>query len=302
MVIDSTKQIAFNNDRRVRRGLRSSHAGQLSLQLMKSMDGRFDSSQDAEDEEQEEDEDEDTVNAQSAFGTKIYWNEMYSGRGDFSSDQYSWYYGWETVQPFWLQATQLLQNGNSTSNHQRNVMTNSILHQKSQIMNTSSTVRRVLLPGVGNDSDMIHKIYKNGHYDITAIDYSPHAIERLIDYLPFLLPSHYHKIKLYVMDARCLDPAWSNYFDIILEKGTLDAIYLSSCRTDSKNVRLAISELYRVLRPEGVLLSISGVIPENIRRELFPSTKAIDSDSSCWEWVRDGNDDLQAGCFVFQKK
>jgi SAM-dependent methyltransferase len=309
MLIDSTKRIAFHNDRIVRRCLRSSHTRQVNLKLLPSdtdsdiskvrrnMNDTLDWSHDAEGEEDAEDDN--TVNAQSAFGTKIYWNEMYSGRGDFSSDQYSWYYGWETIQPFWFQATQLLQNCNITSDH---AMISSILHQKSQKLDTSSTVWRVLLPGVGNDSDMIYKIYKNGHYDITAIDYSPHAIERLTDYLPFLLPSHHHKIKLHVMDARCLDSTWSNYFDIILEKGTLDAIYLSSCRTDSKNAKTAISELYRVLRPEGVLISISGVIPENIRRELFPSTNAVGSNSPCWEWIRDGNNDLQAGCFIFRKK
>jgi SAM-dependent methyltransferase len=291
-----------------RRRLRSSYGRQLDFKFvstdnesdvnkwMSKMDGKFNGSQDSDEEKEEED----TVNAQSAFGTKKYWNEMYSGRGDFSSDQYSWYYGWETIQPFWLQATQLLIHSNSFY-HQRNNLTSSTPHQESQEL-YNSMARRVLLPGVGNDSDMIYKIYKNGHCNITAIDYSPRAIERLQDFLPFLLPSHHHKIKLYVMDARCLDPKWSNYFDIIFEKGTLDAIFLSSCRSDSKNLKLAISELYRVLRPEGVLLSVSGVIPESIRREMFPTTNATDSNSACWEWIRDGSNDLQAGCFIFRKK
>lgn len=292
-----------------RRHLRSSYGRQLDFKLMSSdnesdvnklmskMDGKFNGSQDSDEDIEEE---EDTVNAQSAFGTKKYWNEMYSGRGDFSSDQYSWYYGWETIQPFWLQATQLLIHSNS-SYYQKKYMTNSTLHQNSQEF-YSSMARRVLLPGVGNDSDMIYKIYKNGHCNITAIDYSPRAIERLQDFLPFLLPSHHHKIQLYVMDARRLDPKWSNYFDIIFEKGTLDAIYLSSCRSDSKNLKLAISELHRVLRPEGVLLSVSGVIPESVRREMFPSTNATDNNSECWEWIRDGSNDLQAGCFILRKK
>ena len=35
--------------------------------------------------------------ARSQFGTKRYWDDMYDGRGDFSSDEYSWYYGWDVV-------------------------------------------------------------------------------------------------------------------------------------------------------------------------------------------------------------
>ena len=32
--------------------------------------------------------------ARSQFGTKEYWDELYLGRGDFPSDEYSWYYDW----------------------------------------------------------------------------------------------------------------------------------------------------------------------------------------------------------------
>lgn len=44
--------------------------------------------------------DDDDGLARSAFGTKDYWDDVYAGRGDFPADEYSWYYGWETVGSF----------------------------------------------------------------------------------------------------------------------------------------------------------------------------------------------------------
>jgi hypothetical protein len=41
-------------------------------------------------------------------------------------------------------------------------------------------------------------------------------------------------------------------------------------------------------------MSISGVVPEDVRRTLFPVQD--------WDWVRDGTMDLKAGCFVWKKK
>ena len=97
-------------------------------------------------------------------------------------------------------------------------------------------------------------------------------------------------IELYAMDARKLpDPEWNDRFDAIVEKGTLDAIYLSG----DGNVELAVASLYRVLKPGGIMLSVSGVVPEKLRNELLGKDQ--------WEWLRDGSDELQAGCFVLRK-
>ena len=54
------------------------------------------------------------------------------------------------------------------------------------------------------------------------------------------------------------------------------------------NVELAIENLHRVLKPGGICLSVSGVVPPDLRKECF-----LD-----WEWIRDGSDELKAGCFV----
>jgi SAM-dependent methyltransferase len=97
--------------------------------------------------------------------------------------------------------------------------------------------------------------------------------------------------------VRKLQEQWTCRFDAILEKGVLDAVYLSG----DGNVEQAVENLHRVLKPGGlhrvlnpggIFVSVSGVVPEDLRRSLFRN----------WTWRRDDSNDLQAGCFVFQKE
>ena len=96
-----------------------------------------------------------------------------------------------------------------------------------------------------------------------------------------------HEIDLYQSDVRVLPEEWTGQFDAILEKGLLDAVYLSG----GNNAEQAAQSLVRTLRPGGVFISVSGVVPEDQRKELFKDM----------EWVRDGSKDLKAGCFIFRK-
>ena len=97
-------------------------------------------------------------------------------------------------------------------------------------------------------------------------------------------------VELLVRDARELDDEWTEIFDIIFEKGALDAVFLSG----KGNVEKAVAELKRVIKKGGCFMSISGVIPEELRREMF-----LVED---WEWIRDGSNDLKAGCFVWKRR
>jgi SAM-dependent methyltransferase len=238
--------------------------------------------------------------AQSEFGTKYYWDEMYDGRGHFDAEQYSWYFGWETLQPHWTAAIQSL-TGSGSGDFSREVR----------------RTHRIFLPGIGNDSDLLCHLYNAGWTDITAMDYSENAIEKQYDNLSFMLPPEAlmddttttqnrlglgHKgggVKLHTMDLRQLDDddssLWTDSFDIALEKGALDAIFLScESEDDIDNLQRSADELYRVVRQGGILISVSGVVPEAVRQQLFPTSK--------WEWMRDGSADLKAGCFLLRKK
>ena len=112
-----------------------------------------------------------------------------------------------------------------------------------------------------------------------------HAIERQLDLISYQYSED--AVELLPMDARQMNEGWTASFDAIMEKGALDAIYLSG----DGNLEMTVQEFERILKPGGTLLSVSGVVPEDLRREVFSS----------WKWLRDGTDDLQAGCFVLER-
>ena len=198
--------------------------------------------------------------ARSQFGTKSYWNDVYLGRGDFPAEEYSWYFGWDVMEEIVKEFIPTPQD---------------------------DLPMHILCPGIGNDPILVD-LYKSKYTQLTAFDYSEHAIERQQDLLSYELPGAADSIELHAMDARKLpDPDWNDRFDAIIEKGALDAIYLSG----DGNVELAIENLHRVLKPGGICLSVSGVVPADLRRDCFRD----------WEWIRDGSDELKAGCFVLKK-
>ena len=200
----------------------------------------------------------DDAEARSQFGTKAYWDDMYRGVGDFAKEEYEWYFGWPEVKPYF----------------QEHVHTTS----------------KVLIPGMGNDP-LLLDLVGAGYGDITAFDYSKGAVARQAELLAYDANAE-DVVTLLCRDARALDEAWTGAFDAILEKGCLDALYLSD-DTDG-NVRKAAEELRRVLKPGGIFMSVSGVVPADLRREIC-STETYD-------WIRDGTEDLKAGCFVWRKR
>ena len=210
----------------------------------------------------------DDSEAESQFGTKEYWDDMYIGMGDFDSEEYSWYFGFDTIKPILMEYMPL--------------------PPKKQERSQEQVPIKVLVPGVGNDGTLLD-LYNFGYHDIVAFDYSSNAIERQQELLSFNSKAS-EDVELLVRDARELDDEWTGSFDMILEKGALDAVFLSG----EGNVEKAVDELKRVLKTGGYFMSVSGVVPEELRREVFPVQD--------WEWLRDGSDDLKAGCFVWRRK
>jgi SAM-dependent methyltransferase len=206
------------------------------------------------------------IEAKSQFGTKSYWDAMYDGMGDFSREEYSWYYGFEVIKPYLVKYVSQLEMG----------------AKKSDLS--------ILVPGCGNDP-LILDLFNAGYTRLIGFDYSEGAIDRqreLLQYLP--TGSDLDNVELRVEDARSLPEEWVNKFDVIIEKGALDAIYLSG----NANFEISVKELERVLKDKGICISCSGVVPAELRKESFSN--------DTWEWLRDGTGDLKAGCFVLQKK
>ena len=208
--------------------------------------------------------------ARSQFGTKSYWDSMYEGMGEFPADEYSWYYNcFDMIKPF-------------LQEYIHDAASESLTLQKSELS--------ILIPGCGNDS-LILDLYNAGYRCLSAFDYSSGAIDRqreLLSYLP--AGSVLDKVKLRVEDARSLPMEWTESFDVVIEKGALDAIYLSG----EGSLEKSVIEIARVIKRGGLCISCSGVIPELLRRDCFVEAE--------WEWLRDGSNDLKAGCFVLRRR
>jgi hypothetical protein len=269
----------------------------------------------------------DESQARSVFGTKEYWDDVYLGRGDFPAEQYSWYYGWDDglgkhVREF----LPLPSSPRRTSNNNNNNTKSSSGSTTSATPAIPPPPLRILIPGIGNDSILLN-LYNAGYTNLVAQDYSQHAVERQLDLLTLHgLNNYVHNgndddnddsssdgssssttIQIVQGDVTCLPTHWTSTIDAVIEKGLLDAVYLSG----GDNVVAAVANLRRVLKPNtGLLFSISGVVPDELRLDmLFPKSCSNSSNrnSSCekgagWEWLRDGASDLQAGCFVLRKK
>jgi len=200
------------------------------------------------------------------YGTKEYWDSMYTGVGraaadGLPADAYSWYCSWDVLEPFW-----------------------------SELVPSCSC--RVLVPGVGNDATIPH-LYDAGYHELTAFDYSPHAVERAAELFGE------RDIALLCADATQL-PLPSASFDAVLDKGALDSIGIHSL----ESLAAAVDELARTTAAGGVVVSISRALEaEEIRAPFSPSE---------WDVLRDGglhitedgivSTDLSANLFAWRRR
>ena len=166
------------------------------------------------------------------FGTKEYWDGMYSGSGvactvdGLSAEQYSWYCGWAELEPFWRELV-------------------------------PETQARVLVPGVGNDNT-VAGLYDAGWKCVTAFDYSADAVERAATLFDG------REIELCCADARELP--WDDAsFDAVLDKGALDAIGIFG----RDALSAATAELERAVVAGGVVVSISRALEPTTLTDAF---------------------------------
>jgi SAM-dependent methyltransferase len=156
------------------------------------------------------------------FGKKSYWDTMYSneeGIDGRASEKYSWYCTYDEFGPFWR-------------------------------MLVPDEHARVMIAGIGNDPSPV-AMYDDGYSDMLAFDYSDEGVVRAKQ----LFGPDRDNIRLITADARDL-PVEDASIDATLDKGTLDAIYITgkTCLQDS------IKEITRVTAPGGVIMCISRVI------------------------------------------
>ncbi|XP_054839679.1 EEF1A lysine methyltransferase 4 isoform X2 [Eublepharis macularius] len=124
-----------------------------------------------------------------------------------------------------------------------------------------SPTDRILVLGCGN-SALSYDLYQLGYADITSIDYSEACIASMQDCYACCPGLHWS-----VMDARAL-AFRDGSFDVVLEKGTLDSLMVEE--TDpwhvSREARILLEQVSRVLRPKGCFISITFAQPHFRKR------------------------------------
>ena len=133
---------------------------------------------------------------------------------------------------------------------------------------------KILWPGIGSDYRTLFDMYqKDGYTNLAAFDYAPEAIEYCRRKQHSIIMTtetdeqqqqqqQQYSIDLAVADARDLSACYqSKSFDAVLDKGTLDAVFLAGNTPTEKrrNLRDAVRELQRVLRPGGIFWSLSAI-------------------------------------------
>lgn len=217
------------------------------------------------------------------FGTRTYWDESYElndddeGGGDGAV--FSWYCGWhDELRPFVMEALDWTLTAEGADGDSDG--------------GGAPTPPAVLVPGVGNDG-AIRDMYDDPSRrfrDLKCFDYAPKGV-RLARVMLGLSPSVMGEdgddddntnksnsnddelaegLDVRVADCTALPACYRpRSFDLVLEKGTLDAIYISGEGDEGlarKRLHLALRELTRVLRPGGVLFSVTAAAAEHVER------------------------------------
>lgn len=127
----------------------------------------------------------------------------------------------------------------------------------------------VLELGCGN-SQLCEEMYRDGITEVTCIDFSAVAVEKMQKRLE---AKGYKEIK--VLEADMLDlPFNDECFDVVIEKGTMDVLFVNSGdpwnpRPETvAQVKAMLEGVHRVLKPDGIFISISFGQP-HFRRPLF---------------------------------
>ncbi|CAJ1950007.1 unnamed protein product [Cylindrotheca closterium] len=220
------------------------------------------------------------------FGKKAYWDSVYKGDGDNGADDipsetYSWYCGFDELKPFWNMLMEpLLLSLTTTSSSSSSTDDDD---EEKQVRRRKKSDTQVLVAGIGNDLAPV-ELYDDGWTNMVAFDYSQAGVDRAKE----LFGTSRSKVALLQADARQL-PLEDGAVDVVFDKGTLDAIYI----TGEQEFQDSVKELTRVTGKDGVFVCVSAVIPPETLLEAFLDNNRISSSSEedsccCWDTILDG--------------
>jgi len=159
------------------------------------------------------------------YANARYWDDYYNKTD--AEERFDWYGSWDSA------ITQTTADGETEK-----------LELADLLRPHVSTDNKILMLGCGN-SDMSTKMYAAGYEDIVNIDISPKLLDELRAQHETTMPN----MKWLYMNVSQLEFEDAS-FDIVLDKGTLDAI-----EQNGELLTQAVKEVNRVLKPDGKFLS-----------------------------------------------
>ena len=190
-----------------------------------------------------------------------------------TEESFSWYSGWSEISPFFQELVPPSRPESTSKGISKEL--NKMVSNK------------ILIPGIGNDASMV-EMYDSGYTQMYAFDYAPEGIEcaRTLFGPTRIRCDKEPKmsgVDLRVADAREL-PYDEDYFDAVLEKGTLDAIFLSGGKDKelaAKYLAMTVSEFSRVVKKGGIVFSVTAACAGAVK-------EAFENDGR-WITLRNGD-------------
>jgi SAM-dependent methyltransferase len=186
-----------------------------------------------------------------------YWDKRYANQ----NANYEWYMAYDEIREEMLTAipslaaTALVKLPHVDVDDEEDIDPASPLPPSQDAVTVATTTRantRVLIVGCGN-STLSKQMLDDGFVDQESIDYSDTVVRQMKAMYGSV------ELKFRCMDVRKLDYSDAT-FDVIVDKGTLDAIL---CGADSgKNSASMLSECHRVLKRGGTFISVSYGLPD----------------------------------------
>eukprot|EP01097_Dermamoeba_algensis_P004609 TRINITY_DN2989_c0_g1_i2.p1 TRINITY_DN2989_c0_g1~~TRINITY_DN2989_c0_g1_i2.p1 ORF type:complete len:241 (-),score=32.59 TRINITY_DN2989_c0_g1_i2:113-835(-) len=141
---------------------------------------------------------------------------------------------------------------------------------------------KILIIGCGT-SRLSAQMYDEGFKDLLSTDVSPIVIDQM--------SKQYPRLSFMISDITNMSQFADGTYDVVIDKGTMDAIFCGA--NWPQNVPAACSEISRVLKPNGVYLSITHNEPkrrlDQFENERFNWKVAYEMVKK--SWLRDDDED-----------
>lgn len=162
------------------------------------------------------------------FRKKEYWDDFFQQR---QKKAFEWYGEYDQVRRLIYEQLNLLQLSGATSIAQR-----------------IKAMMRVLVVGCGN-SELTAQLYEDGFTNITSIDFSERVIQEMSEKYPHM--------QWKVMDMTRMDAFEHGSFDLVVDKGALDALMAADTSEIRADALRMFEEIERVLCPGGRYICVT---------------------------------------------